>query len=158
MWKERRWEPSHPTGRSDRSACSPRSRGTAGLACACVLVVAFSTGSSRAQQTGAEVLDVSLIQLIASPEKFEGRRVQLKGYCRFVFEEQSLYLHREDAELLNTANAVWIDSKGHEGMDRSFVRVEGTFTGAKHGHLRLWPGSLVQVTRLERARTRFDNQ
>lgn len=99
---------------------------------------------------------MSLVQLVVLPAEFEGRKVRVQGFCRFVFEEQSLYLHREDAELLNTANAVWLDTKErHEGLNGTFVRVEGTFTRKDHGHLGLWPGALVQITRLERVRTRL---
>ena len=112
-----------------------------------------STAST--EQASDTVRRVSLIQLIATPEKFEGHRVQVEGFCRFVFEEHSLYLHREDSELLNTLNAVWLDtSESHGDLNDSFVRVAGTFTQKGRGHLGMWPGSLVRITRLERARTR----
>lgn len=107
------------------------------------------------QAQSSEVMHVSMIQLVASPERFEGKRVQLLGYCRFGFEEHSLYLHREDSLLLNTANAVWLDTtERREDLNETFVRVEGTFTARDHGHLGLWPGALVQISRLERAKTR----
>jgi hypothetical protein len=108
------------------------------------------------QQPAQKVSVVSLIQLIATPERFEGRRVQVEGFCRLVFEEQSLYLHREDSELLNTANSVWLDvtREGREALNDTFARVEGTFTQTQHGHLGMWPGSLGRISRLERVRTR----
>jgi hypothetical protein len=44
--------------------------------------------------------------------------------------------------------------EGHDDVNGAFVRVEGTFTSREHGHLGLWPGELVQITRLERVTTR----
>ena len=111
--------------------------------------------TAMAQRLPDTARRVSLVQLIATPEKFEGQRVRVKGFCRFVFEEQSLYLHREDSELLNTANAVWLaTAQGHGDLNGAFVRVEGTFTQKVQGHLGLWPGSLVEITSLEREMTR----
>ena len=40
--------------------------------------------------------DVSLVQLIATPERYDGKRVMVIGYLRLEFEGNALYLHSED--------------------------------------------------------------
>ena len=39
--------------------------------------------------------DVSMVQLIATPEKFDGKFVRVHGFLNLGFEGDSLYLHRE---------------------------------------------------------------
>ena len=55
------------------------------------------------------VQDVSLIQLIAQPEKFEGTRVRLIGFLRIEFEGNAIYLHREDFDHGIAKNGLWVD-------------------------------------------------
>jgi hypothetical protein len=101
------------------------------------------------------VKDVSIVQLLATPERYEGRRVRLKGFCHFEFEEHALYLHREDSEVLNRNNGVWLDSSSlGDHLNETFVLVEGTFTSKAHGHLGAWPGEIQRITRLEHLRSR----
>lgn len=52
--------------------------------------------------------DVSLIQLIAQPEKFEGKRVRFIGFLRIEFEGNAIYLHREDFDHGIEKNALWV--------------------------------------------------
>lgn len=54
------------------------------------------------------VQDVSLIQLIAQPEKFEGKRVRFIGFLRIEFEGNAIYLHREDFDHGITKNGLWL--------------------------------------------------
>jgi len=50
---------------------------------------------------------VSLIQLIAGPERFDGREVAVAGYCWVEPEEgTALYLHEEDHRYFATMNSV----------------------------------------------------
>ena len=115
-------------------------------------------GGVTSAAPGEQPRRVSLIQLIATPEKFEGQLVEVKGFCRYVFEEHALYLHREDAELVNTANGIWLDldSPRYENLDKHYVFVVGVFTAKEHGHLDLWPGALQQIARLEWTPTRAE--
>ena len=109
-----------------------------------------------------EAIDLSLIQLLANPEKYEGRRVRLVGVAHFEFEEAVLYLHREDEAVMNSRNAIWIGGKAgyteadYKNLSGAFVYVEGIFTGKAHGHLGAFPGELKDVRRLEKKRTRAD--
>jgi hypothetical protein len=99
---------------------------------------------------------VSIVQLVATPERYEGLLVQVKGVAHFEFEERALYLHREDADSMNSSNGVWLDASGHADLSDAFVIVEGWFTAKSHGHLGAWPAEIQRIRRLERAGTRKD--
>ena len=102
---------------------------------------------------------VSLIQLIATPERFEGHMVRVIGVAQFGSEESALYLHREDSDLLNVSNAVWLATdKDYRSLKGAFVIVEGRFTAREHGHLGAFPGTIREIRRLQRMRTRADYQ
>ena len=126
-----------------------------------LLAVTSGLGSGASSSSAAEdPLGLSLVQLIANPDRYEGKRVRVKGYCHLEFEEQSLYLHREDADLMNTSNAVWLELEASDvdqaKPNEQFVLVEGIFTGKSRGHLGAWSGTIRDITRLERALTRSE--
>src|SRR5437870_2929981 len=61
--------------------------------------------------------DVSMVQLIATPEKFDGRFVHVFGFLNLEFEGDALYLHREDFVHGLDRNAVWVNQT--EAMERA---------------------------------------
>jgi hypothetical protein len=98
-------------------------------------------------------LVVSMIQLIATPEKYQGKRVRMLAFLRIEFEGNALYLHKEDYQHLLYGNGLWIDlpkgiSNGKE-LNNRYVLVEGLFDGTQKGHMGLWSGTITDVTRLE---------
>jgi len=135
--------------RTTEVAMASRWRRSAGLVLAGAVAVSF--GASGAHD---EPASVSMVQLLATPERYEGRLVRVKGVAHFEFEESALYLHREDAENMNGSNGLWLSTGGHDELSDVFVIVEGRFTARSHGHLGAWPGEIRDVTRLERAGTR----
>src|SRR4051812_30757429 len=52
----------------------------------------------------------SLIELIARPELYDGKRVRVAGFADLEFEGNSLYLSREDYVQMLTRNGVWLDA------------------------------------------------
>ena len=101
----------------------------------------------------------SLVELIARPELFDGRRVRVIGFANFEFEGNGLYLSREDWRQNIFRNGIWIDPpKGYERgsapspnrLNREYVIVEATFHGGRGGHFGMWSGTLDSVTRLDR--------
>jgi hypothetical protein len=101
-------------------------------------------------------LYVSLIQLIATPDAFDGKHVRVKGFVKIEFEGTAIYLHREDCEQFLTKNGLWQEvnparaegSKEAQVNDR-YALIEGRFTAKKKGHRELWSGSIEEVTRME---------
>lgn len=86
------------------------------------VVPACSSADSR--------IHVSLVQLIASPEEYEGKEVMVMGYLG-VIDEPYLYLTKEDASLKNVASAIRIHDKNGvleaHGCTKNHVVVIGTF-------------------------------
>lgn len=137
------------------------------------LVLAFllGFGSSVAQegpaareprQTCAKCpVRVSLIQLIANPEKYQGKFVQVFGYVSFVFEGSAVYLTRDDYDTGNPNNALWISvrkdlltAEDLKRLEGKFVLLEGVFDGKSFGHMGLFSGTLRDVNRIQPLLTR----
>ena len=100
----------------------------------------------------------SLIELIARPELYDGRRVRVMGFVNFEFEGNGLYLGREDWERSIIRNALWIDpppgfesdsGAARASPNRRYVIVEATFNARHRGHLSMFSGALENVTRLD---------
>ena len=101
---------------------------------------------------------VSLVELIARPEVYDGKAVRVVGFANFEFEGNGLYLSREDWERAIYRNALWIDpprsvqtdsGRAPTALNRRYVIVEGTFNATHRGHLGMFSGALERVTRLD---------
>jgi hypothetical protein len=100
----------------------------------CVLIACvIFTGPSLLSQDQAE--PISLIQLVASPEKFNGKLVVVRGFLLIAGRPHDvvgyiLYLHKEDAEN-NLGNSVVIVpseqmKRDQEKIDRMYIQLTGT--------------------------------
>ena len=128
-----------------------------------VLVLGILAPNSTAQLKGYfpkpgpddAAQDVSLIQLVAQPEKFDGKRVRLIGFLRLEFEGNAIYLHREDFERSISRNGLWInvptDMTKHQQdeVNMHYVICVGVFRAERHGHMDLFSGEMSDVRRLE---------
>lgn len=101
------------------------------------------------------VQDVSLLQLIADPEKFDGRPVRFIGFLSIEFEGDAVYLHREDFDHGISKNGLWIDipsdmtnNQKHE-VNMQYVICAGVFRAGNRGHLDMFSGAVTNVRRLE---------
>lgn len=100
-----------------------------------------------------ELYDVSIIQLIATPEKYHEKAVSVVGVGRIEFEANGLYLTKEHYNLRVPNTAIWIDIESNESLDREqlskyngkYVIVEGIFNMNDRGHFGLYCGSLEYV-------------
>jgi hypothetical protein len=76
---------------------------------------------------------ISIIQLIANPEKYNGQTVTVMGFMTIAFESDMLYLSYEDYQHAIVPNAVWFERNPHimadsEKLDLNYVEIIGTFT------------------------------
>ena len=99
-----------------------------------------------------EIIPVSLYQLVTTPERFEGRKVRVKGYLHLEFEGDGLYPHREDFQRSLLKNGVWFNAEqcgsiAGVPINDEYVLVEGTFSSENTGHMGLWSGEISDVTR-----------
>ena len=95
--------------------------------------------------------DVSLIQLIATPERFNGKHVNVTGFLRLGYETASLYLSKQDYDNVILDNTVYIDvtdeiAKNKDQLNLKYVRLQGTFRAKKP--VRTIPESRGRITNI----------
>ncbi len=61
-------------------------------------VVEIEREYGKAQEYG-KIQHISLINLIATPERYHGKWVRVQGVANFEFEGNALFLHKEDYKL-----------------------------------------------------------
>ena len=122
------------------------------VALAVVLSVAFFMQPARDNH----IEDVTMIQLIATPERYHGKLVRVVGVGNLEFEGNAIYLSKDDISY-QVYNAVWLDfdnnttlsyaeAKKHNGK---YVIVEGIFDKDHSGHMGLFHGAITNITRYE---------
>lgn len=83
---------------------------------------------SHAVDGGPHPNDVSMVELIANPDRYKNQEVRLYAFGVFQFEESSLYLSRMHAELMDAANEIpLLDDEDHSRLNGEIVRVEAVF-------------------------------
>ena len=111
-----------------------------------------SSGQNPANQNA---LDVSIINLIATPEKYHGKIVRVIGVGNLEFEGNAIYLSRDDYKYVSN-NGLWIELGGSatpydeaKKFNGKYVIIEGTFDKNDKGHFDMWSGSIKEITRYE---------
>ena len=93
---------------------------------------------------------VSIVSLIAHPEKYDGKHVIVTGFLALDFEGSAIYLHQDDYEHSIYKNGLWYAGNmvKYRKFDKKYVNVEGTFDGKNKGHLGLWSGAIKDIKRM----------
>ncbi len=103
------------------------------------------------------VEDVSLVALIATPEKYAGKAVRVVGAFRLEFEGNDLCLSKADLDHYITKNCVWLEldsktlgpkSREIAGLNGQFVLVEGIFSSKEKGHMGMNSGAVTGIWRV----------
>ena len=113
------------------------------------IIVLFA--ASAEPVSGSIENTVSIVQLIATPEKYQGKVVQVIGFLRLEFEGNAIYLHEDDYKhaiyknglmIVNNAN---IEAKAGK-INLHYVILEGTFDGDNLGNKGLNSGTISNIT------------
>ena len=117
---------------------------------------------------------LSMVRLLANPEKFDGSKVTISGYLHLHFEDAGLYLSKSNADYLCKSNALWVEIsdsvrafpiritgqedtvRTHKYFDFKHVTLSGTFRSANHGHMGAFPGAIESVDVLIEDRQWYD--
>ena len=105
---------------------------------------------SAAENSPAVSADVSIIGLIANPEKFDGRKIRTVGVASIVRGGSAVYLSREDARAPVFRNGIALGFVGFElpewapQLHLKRVLVEGTFRAPPPGFR--WSGTIRDIT------------
>jgi len=119
-----------------------------------IAVVCVITALLVAPIQAQEPTNVTLVQLIANPEKFDGKLVRVIGFLRLEFEGDVLYLHREDYENAIFGDGIWVDAtpammKQKATLNMNYVLLEGIFSSSDRGHMGMWSGAIRQIHRAQ---------
>jgi len=101
---------------------------------------------------------VSLVRLIANPDKYHNRKVRIIGVAHLEFETNGVYLTKEHCEERIHKNGLWIESD-YEALKTTedklasyngkYVLMEGVFDKNCTGHFGMWSGGLVKISRYD---------
>lgn len=116
----------------------------------CILVAALFVVPVRAGQP----INVTLVQLIATPEKFDGKLIRVIGFLEIEFEGNVLYLHREDYENAILGDGICVEvtpemTQNSKSLSKNYVLIEGVFSARERCHLDMWSGSLKNIRRVQ---------
>jgi hypothetical protein len=102
--------------------------------------------------TDAFGVEPSLLQLLADPGRYDGRRVVVVGYCRLEVEGAAIYLHKEDY-VRGLGNKLRLDIPISEITPQrkriKYCLVEGTFNAKDTGQMGGFTGAIESITRYE---------
>ncbi len=101
-----------------------------------------------------ERVKVSLVQLIATPDRFDGKAVEVKGFLEMDWEGALLYLHQADADNAMLSNAIWVRvtgqmKKDEEKLNKKYVTVRGKFHAGFKEQLGNPLGGIPEVEKVE---------
>ena len=113
------------------------------LALGCLLIAEFMAGGQDRPKP------VSLIQLIATPEKFDGKLVSVDGLLG-LDEHPVLWVHEEDAKHWLIANSVRISPSEEMHRDKGkinhmYVSLTGMFRAARAGNESYEGGAITNI-------------
>jgi len=98
---------------------------------------------------------VSMIQLIATPQQFHGKRIRVVGFAAFEFESNVLMLSADDEKYAISKNGLELAISRREAeerrvmFNRRYVLIEGTFDAQAAGRTGLMSGGIEKITRIE---------
>jgi hypothetical protein len=111
------------------------------LVVATVVALQFSADASLAASDQTPPPVVSMITLLASKEKYDGKPVQVSAFLSVTFEDNALYFDENAYVHQFTENALWIE---YDDADRRHPGyVIGVFKANGCGHLCLYGGAIV---------------
>ncbi|HKW18442.1 MAG TPA: hypothetical protein VJO35_13125 [Terriglobales bacterium] len=122
-----------------------------------VLLAGTMARSSQQRESSDKVepINVSMVALLSSPERYDGKLVRTIGFLRLEFEGNALYLHEEDYLHRITKNALELSlSKEQEErykmLSTKYVLIEGTVSASRwEAETSISSGHIKDVTRLE---------
>ena len=118
------------------------------------IALILASRSFAAGTPNADAESVSIIRLIAAPERYDGKLVRVVGYLNMAFEGDSIYFHEEDFRRSLVENALWVEPvdgmrKELAKLSRQYVLIEGVFDASDTGHMGLFSGTIKKITRAD---------
>ena len=104
-------------------------------------------------QPQGEILDASIISLIANPKLYDNKMVRVTGYLKIEFEGDAVYFHKEDEINRICKNGLWLDlsncdKESLKAANESYAIIEGVFHSDDLGHTDLFSGAIKSIKRV----------
>lgn len=96
--------------------------------------------------------NISLIEVIANPDKYHNQHIRVIGFASLKFENQVLYISSSDYEHGISKNGVWLDIDDfakYRNFDEKYILIEGVFDSKSKGHLGMNTGSIKNIDRIK---------
>ncbi len=115
-----------------------------------LLVAGILACAASPQQQQDVPLVVSMIELIANPEKYDAKTVLVTGFLRIEHEGDILYFSENDFVHGISKNGLWVERtpdivRELEKLDSAYVIVVGTFNPRAKGHRSSTSGSIQRI-------------
>ncbi|MBE6621024.1 MAG: hypothetical protein E7625_06665 [Ruminococcaceae bacterium] len=114
-----------------------------------------SDGNDKHNPANPDAISVSMLQLITTPEKYDGKLVRVIGVGNIEFEGNCISLSKEDWKYM-AGNCIWLElselaTPYEEAVkyNGEYVIVEGIFDKDDRGHMGLFHGAIKQVSRYQ---------
>ena len=99
---------------------------------------------------------VKFFDLLAQPNKYDGKRVSVVGFYHGEFEGSSFSVDQVASQKRDYKQSIWrggmstfADASNFRNENDSWQRIEGIFLRGPGGHMGLWPGEITRMTRIE---------
>jgi len=108
-----------------------------------------------AAQKGSKPITVSMVALLATPQKYNGKVIETWGYLFIggMPEQDSLWLREEDGKFMLSINSFGVDLSPEQRqqfqcLNRTYVLVTGTFKSKGLNTSSLNSGTITRITAL----------
>lgn len=106
--------------------------------------VVFASGNS---------VNTDFTDLLNTPEKYDGKMVEVIGFATIEFEGNALYIDSKSQKNASYKKGLWLEiaktSFELKKYNGSKISVKGTFKLNNKGHMGLWRGALEKVSKVE---------
>jgi hypothetical protein len=104
-----------------------------------VLAILATSTFAKAQDRHAAPPMVSIVQLLSSPDKYDGKRVVVFGFLTIGQENDNLYFGKTDYDNALEVNSIWVELsddmvKKRNELQMKYVRIVGVFHVGHAGH------------------------
>lgn len=122
------------------------------------ILIKFNPQPKSFGNASQEATDVSIVNLIATPEKYNDKLVRIIGVGQFQYEGNGIYLSIEDYNHSITKNALWLNINENilnvnpnelKSFNGKYILIEGVFNSKNTGHLGIYSGSIEKISRID---------
>ena len=123
-----------------------------------ILISSISQNSFAFGNIQVEAQPVSMIQLIAAPQKYHNKLIRVIGVSHIGFESNSIWLNKEHYRNNVIYNSLWIKpnytilkttAKKLQKMNGNYVLIEGYFNQNNKGHFGMYIGTIEEISRFD---------